>query len=142
MTLPSSWFYRGIMAGLSSKEEPLILATFNTDFYSHHQWLVRNDLHFIHGAPILLSKLQAQEKFCIVPELLKYHYFAWYLRPSRMVYDQKNNGLVHPTHKATEDAEGVFRFDYARVSGQGFPSPSWYFELRSAGSCTWSFNKE
>lgn len=89
MTLPSSWFYRGIMAGLSSQKEPLILATFNTDFYSHYQWLIDNNMHFIHGAPILLSKLQTQENFCIVPELLKYHYFAWYLRPSRMVYPQK-----------------------------------------------------
>lgn len=94
MTLPSSWFYRGIMAGLSSEKEPLILATFNTDFYSHYQWLTDNNMHFIHGAPILLSKLQTQENFCIVPELLKYHYFAWYLRPSRMVYDRTQLGKI------------------------------------------------
>lgn len=89
--LPRSWFELGIMGGLSSQTEPLILTTFNTDFYSHYQWLANNKLYAIHGAPILLSKIQSTTDFTLIPELLRYHYFVWYLRPSRMIYKQKNN---------------------------------------------------
>lgn len=90
-TLPSSWFYRGIMAGLSSAQEPLILTTFNTDFYSHYQWLQEHNIHVLHGAPVLLSKLDCQESFGLIDELTQYHYFVWFNRPSRMVYKNKTN---------------------------------------------------
>lgn len=90
-TLPSSWFYRGIMSGLSSEQEPLILTTFNTDFYSHYHWLKEHNIHVLHGAPILLSKLDSQESFNLIDELARYHYFVWFNRPSRMVYTNKQN---------------------------------------------------
>ena len=90
-TLPSSWFYRGIMAGLSSAQEPLILTTFNVDFYSHYHWLQEHNIHLVHGAPILLSKLDTPESFGLIDELLQSHYFVWLSRPSRMVYNNKKN---------------------------------------------------
>lgn len=88
-TLPTSWFYRGILRGLSSKDEPVITATFNTDFYSHAQWLGDNNIHLIHGTPLLLSKIQCPENFNLIPKFLQYHDFVWYNRPSRMLYSNK-----------------------------------------------------
>ncbi|MCK5632262.1 hypothetical protein KAH94_00775, partial [bacterium] len=85
-SLPGSWFYRGILAGLSSPEEPVIFATFNTNVYSHTQWLNQNNINIIHGAPIMLSKLKTLQDFLLIPELKKMNYFVWYNRPSRMIY--------------------------------------------------------
>jgi hypothetical protein len=89
-TMPSSWFYRGIMRGLGSKDAPMILATFNTDYYSHYQWLLHNKIYAIHGVPFLLSKFQQPQDFNLIAQLRKYHNFSWYLRPSRMLYEKKD----------------------------------------------------
>lgn len=88
-TLPTSWFYRGILRGLGSKDEPIISATFNTDFYSHARWLSNNDIHLIHGTPLLLSKVECAQNFDLISGFLRYHDFVWYNRPSRMVYSNK-----------------------------------------------------
>jgi hypothetical protein len=83
MTLPASWFYRSITQGLSSADDPLIFVTFNTDYFSHHQWLVQNNIHLFHGTVVMLSKLQKKTDCALISELLKYHSFIWYNRPSR-----------------------------------------------------------
>jgi len=92
-TLPYSWFYRGIMAGLSSPSEPLLLATFNTDYTSHYHWLTKHHIHLLHGTAIMLSKLKQADNFHIIPSLLKYHDFMWYNRPSRMIYEYTQEEL-------------------------------------------------
>jgi hypothetical protein len=109
-TLPSSWFYRGIMRGLSSKEHPVITATFNTDFSSHAQWLSENNIHIIHGPPILLSKFTDSKSFDLIKQFLRYHDFVWYNRPSRMVYPDKKNkwwSVEASDLKASEIAYGI-----------------------------------
>jgi len=121
MTLPHSWFYRGMFAGLGSKESPLILATFNTDVYSHYRWLLEHDIHVIHGAPIMLSKIQTTKDLSLISELLQYHYFVWYLRPSRMVYDKtklKNiwfGSEMSPLNKDTLATGIAIRNDSQRI---------------------------
>jgi len=90
-TLPSSWFYRGMFSGLSSKDKPLILATFNVDYYSHYKWLINNDIFVLHGTPILLSKFQTQKDLDLIPDLLQFHDFIWYNRPSRQIYKNIKN---------------------------------------------------
>ena len=92
-TLPYSWFYRGIMAGLSSPSEPLLLATFNTDYASHHHWLTKHHIHLLHGSAIMLSKLKQDNDFLIIPSLLTHHDFVWYNRPSRMIYEYSQEEL-------------------------------------------------
>ncbi len=92
-TLPYSWFYRGIMAGLSSPSEPLLLATFNTDYASHHQWLTKHHIHLLHGSAVMLSKLKQRNDFMIIPSLLTHHDFVWYNRPSRMIYEYTQEEL-------------------------------------------------
>ncbi len=86
-TLPASWFYRGFLAGLSLKSEPILLATFNTDYISHHEWLADHDIHCIHGGALMLSKLKTENDFQLIPQLQTLHSFVWYNRPSRMIYE-------------------------------------------------------
>jgi len=83
MTLPASWFYRAIAQGLSSAADPLIFVTFNTDYFSHQQWLVDNNIHLFHGTVVMLSKLKNVVDFALIRELLQYHSFLWYNRASR-----------------------------------------------------------
>ena len=92
-TLPYSWFYRGIMAGLSTPSEPLLLATFNTDYVSHHDWLIKHNIHLLHGSAIMLSKLKQPNDFAIISALLTHHDFVWYNRPSRMIYQYTQEEL-------------------------------------------------
>lgn len=93
-TLPSSWFYRGIMSGLSSPSEPLILATFNTDYASHYAWLTQHHIYLIHGTAIMLSKLQMPSDFNLITTQLTHHDFVWYNRPSRMIYQYDHDELA------------------------------------------------
>lgn len=86
-TLPGSWFYRGMFAGLSDAEHPLILATFNMDAYSHRAWMNGHGIHYLHGVPLLLSKLAKPDDLSLIDYLTNYHSFIWFSRPSRIVYD-------------------------------------------------------
>lgn len=86
MTLPQSWFYRGLLRGMSSPQEPLLFASFNTDFYTHAKWLKDQNIHLLHGAVLMLSKLQEKKDFDIIKNLKKHHDFIWYNRASRMGY--------------------------------------------------------
>lgn len=88
-----SWFYRGLMAGLSSASEPLILVTFNTDFVSHYRWLIKHNVHLLHGTAIMLSKLQHTTDASLLSSQSKYHDFLWFNRPSRMIYSYNQNEL-------------------------------------------------
>lgn len=92
-TLPNSWFYRGIMAGLSSEKEPLILATFNNDYYRHHDWLQSRNIFLLHGSAIMLSKLQQPQDFNLITDTYRNHAFAWFNKPSRMIYDYNKKEL-------------------------------------------------
>ena len=92
-TLPSSWFYRGIMAGLSSPSEPFILATFNTDYTSHYSWLAQHNIHLLHGTAIMLSKLHEPKDFNLITAQLTHHDFVWYNRSSRMIYQYNKDEL-------------------------------------------------
>ncbi len=92
-TLPYSWFYRGIMAGLSSPQEPLLLATFNTDYASHDAWLKSHHINILHGSAIMLSKLHHTEDLNLITSLLTHHDFVWYNRPSRMIYQYNTKEL-------------------------------------------------
>lgn len=84
-TLLDSWFYRGLLSGLSSPQEPIILATFNTDYYSHLSQLQAQNIYAYHLSVLLLSKLRSQESFALIPQLQQAHDGIWYNRFSRLV---------------------------------------------------------
>ena len=96
MTLPHSRFYRGLLAGLSSKQEPLILATFNLDCYSHYSWLIKNNIFLYHIPVIMLSKFSAS-----IEDNCKYLYSAnknhdgfWINRFSRIHHPYNENPRI------------------------------------------------
>lgn len=116
-TLPSSWFYRGMLSGLSSKDKPLILATFNVDYYSHYQWFTNHEIFILHGIPILLSKFKSSKDLVLIEELLKYHDFVWFNRPSRQIYSNVKNrtwSIEASEMKSEELAPGI-RQKYEKV---------------------------
>lgn len=94
-TLPSSWFYRGIMSGLSTPTTPLITATFNTDFYRHRPWLEQHNIFLKHGSALMMSKITDTDS-SLIKQIAPHHDFVWYNRPSRQLYQTKT---AHPRGK-------------------------------------------
>lgn len=118
-TLPSGWFYRGMMAGLSTPERPLIMATFNTDVYSHATWLTKQGIHLIHGTAVMLSKLEKAADTKIISDLLQYQYFTWLNRPSRMIYPQEKRKTEWWASEASSlPAQELARAIYQEVFGK------------------------
>lgn len=82
--LPHTWFYKGFLAGLSSQKKPIILATFNNDFYCHYPWLVKNSIYAYHLPVLLLSKFKKVKDFNLIKEIAQFHDGAWFNRISRL----------------------------------------------------------
>ncbi len=82
--LPHAWFYLGLLAGLSSPQDPLILATFNNEFYRHYSWLHQQNIFLYHMPVLLLSKFKKIEDFGLINEFEKTHDGAWFNRISRL----------------------------------------------------------
>lgn len=87
--IPNSWFYRGLLRGLSSPAEPVILATFNTDGSSHYDWLEKQGIYTLNGTALLLSKFRTPHNFTLIDQALLYNNFVWFNKASRIVYDNK-----------------------------------------------------
>lgn len=84
MNLPHSWFYQGFLAGLSSKEDPVIMATFNTEFYKHTKWLEEQHIYLQHLPVIMLSKLKKYSDFSLIKQLTQENDGVWFNRISRL----------------------------------------------------------
>lgn len=82
--LPHTWFYEGFLAGLSSPEEPILLATFNNDFYSHAQALRTQHIYALHMPVVLLSKIKKKQDVSYIKNLWKAHDGVWFNRISRL----------------------------------------------------------
>jgi hypothetical protein len=84
INLPHSWFYQGFSKGLSSAEEPIIYATFNSEFLKHYPQLAKQDIHLVHMPVMLLSKFQNVHDFELISDIVKDHDGIWYNRFSRI----------------------------------------------------------
>ena len=82
--LPHSWFYLGIFAGLSSPQEPIILATFNNEFYRHYEWLQDQHIFSYHMPVVLFSKFQKKQDFDLIATFAQTHDGIWFNRISRL----------------------------------------------------------
>lgn len=89
--MPCSSFYRGFLERLSSPQEPIICATFNTTFYKHAQWLEKQGVFMHHLQVLMLSKLRKQEDFKQIDEILEHHDGIWFNRFSRLAEDPLGN---------------------------------------------------
>ncbi|MFT6765807.1 MAG: hypothetical protein ACJAZS_000701 [Alteromonas naphthalenivorans] len=81
-SLLDCWFYRGLFAGLGTTQEPLILATFNLNYYGHTKWLHKHAIHAVHLPVIMLSHITENNQPNI--ELSDYHDGIWINRFSRL----------------------------------------------------------
>ena len=82
--LPHAWFYKGMLEGLSTPQEPVILATFNIDFYSHYEWLIKNKIYAYHLPVLLLSKFKKLADFDYIEQIAQFHDGMWFNRISRL----------------------------------------------------------
>ena len=90
-TLPESWFYRGLLAGLCTKKKPIILATLNNDFYNHHDYLKQIGINAYHMTILLLSRLQQPREFEIIPKLWRDHDGIWFNRISWIAHGHRGD---------------------------------------------------
>jgi hypothetical protein len=79
-----SWFYRGFMRGLGSKERPLLLFTENLNFYGHSEWLKKYGICALHSTNVLLERFNNPQDIKIINKLAKSHDGLWYSRVSRI----------------------------------------------------------
>lgn len=81
-SLLDCWFYRGLFAGLGTKEKPLILATFNLNYYGHKNWIKEHNLNALHLPVVMLSHVTQKDH----PKttLGSYHDGIWINRFSRL----------------------------------------------------------
>jgi hypothetical protein len=84
-SLPVAWFYKGLCRGLSEKKQPLELLTFNTEFFAHEPWLLRNRIYATHASVLMLSKLKDEESFRWLDNMFAYNEAIWLNRVSRFV---------------------------------------------------------
>lgn len=92
-SLLDSWFYRGLFAGLGTKEEPLILATFNLNYSSHKPWFEQHNIHAIHLPVVMLSHIT--DKNHPSTTLSNYHHGVWFNRFSRLFQPCKKSDWYH-----------------------------------------------
>lgn len=92
-SLLDCWFYRGLFAGLGSIEKPLILATFNLNYYSHKPWFKKHNIHAIHLPVVMLSHIT--EKSPSIYDLTKYHDGFWINRFSRLFQPCRKTDWYH-----------------------------------------------
>lgn len=78
-----SWFYKGLYKGLSKKNYPLHLLTFNSEFFAHEKWFKKYHINAYHSSVLLLSKLEHEHDFSWVDYVLNNHHGVWLNRFSR-----------------------------------------------------------
>ncbi len=82
---PYNWFYNGMIGGLSSPQEPALLATFNNDFYSHNRMFRAHKIYAYHMPVFLLSKFKEPADFELINTVgMPFHDGVWFNRISRL----------------------------------------------------------
>jgi len=106
------WFYKGFYKGLCNNNKTIQLITFNTEFFSHEDWLQKNKISATHSSVLLLSKLKNKNSFQWVDYILGHHHGIWLNRFSRFVdkYDQNDWSALEQTPMSKKEKELFFRY--------------------------------
>ena len=102
------WFYKGFYRGLSSKEKPIHLLTFNSDFMSHKKFLEKNQIFAKHSSALMLSKIRSVSDFKLTNEILEKHNGVWLNRYSRFTEPPKNNWSILEQTPMNQDGRLAF----------------------------------
>lgn len=89
--ISTDWFYKGLYAGLSNKDRPLFLFTFNSDFKTHKAWLLNNDIQAYHLCPLMLSKIKTEKDLKWANYIINHHDGIWINRYSRLVEEPRKD---------------------------------------------------
>ncbi len=81
--ISTDWFYKGFYKGLSSKNKPVQLLTFNSEFNMHQEWLEKNKIYAKHSSVLMLSKIKSKKDFWWINKKLKHHHGVWLNKFSR-----------------------------------------------------------
>ncbi|NDD55391.1 hypothetical protein EBZ39_16275 [bacterium] len=80
-----SWFYKGLVKGLTDAKKPMQLLTFNSEFVAHQEWFDQQRSPVTHACVLMLSKIREVADFDWVSHLLLRHGAIWLNRFSRTV---------------------------------------------------------
>jgi hypothetical protein len=80
-----SWFYKGLIKGLTSNANPVHLLTFNSEFMAHKPWFDEQKTPVTHACVLMLSKMREVADFDLMMELYLRHKAVWFNRFSRTV---------------------------------------------------------
>ena len=91
--IQTNWFYKGLFNGLCTKNNPLLLLTFNTEFASHQEWLAENNIFAHHIGVLMLDKLRNIKDTKWFDDIFNHHNGIWLNRFSRLIqkYPSKYN---------------------------------------------------
>ena len=87
----TDWFYKGLYKGLSSKNKPVQLLTFNSEFNVYQNWLKKNKIYATHSSVLMLSKIKSKKDFWWIDKKLKHHHGVWFNKFSRFSEDNHKN---------------------------------------------------
>jgi hypothetical protein len=79
------WFYKNFYKGLSRKNRPIYLLTFNSEFSKHQSWLKKNNINTYHSGVLMLSKIKDEKDFSLFKKVLNSNHSIWINRFSRLV---------------------------------------------------------
>jgi hypothetical protein len=131
-SLPASWFYRGLCAGLSDRAHPLFFASFNALYCPHERALAAAGIHCFHSQSAMLSKFKTHADASYIDTALAHHPSLWFNRPTRLAYEytqqeldkvwwgiessplglQQFNNMVHKKLKQHYPSTATRKFDF------------------------------
>jgi len=90
-TPEDTWFYRGMMRGLSTKHNPLLWLTSNLNYYDHQHWIKYNNINALHITNVHLDHFNDKHDIRMINSLAGKHDGVWYSRVSRIGKKYKAN---------------------------------------------------
>lgn len=115
------WLYKGLYQGLSTKEKPMHLFTFNSEFRSHEKWLAQNDIQTYHSSVLMLSKVTKKQDFKLVDHILKHHDGVWLNRFSRIAEPYHHDWSTLEQTPLPEEQRKQFATYLAKQNGAPAP---------------------
>jgi hypothetical protein len=76
--ISTSWFYKGLYRGASTKNNPVQLLTFNSEFNLYNEWLEQNNIFTTHSTVLMLSKIKSPKDLWRISAELKRHNGIWF----------------------------------------------------------------
>lgn len=111
-TISIEWFYKNFYSGLSSKDNPIYLLTFNTEFNAHKKYLEDNNIFIKHSSVLMLSKIKNSRDFRWIDFIEKNHDSVWFNRFSRFSENYHNSAWMSIEQSPMNNTDKNLFFSY------------------------------